>query len=49
LPVVLYGCEAWSLTLEGEHRLKVPEKEKEVLRRISRLKGDEIIGVEKNA
>jgi hypothetical protein len=21
LPVVLYGCETWSLTLRGEHRL----------------------------
>ena len=23
LPVVLYGCEAWSLTLREEHRLRV--------------------------
>jgi len=23
LPVVLYGCETWSLTLSEEHRLKV--------------------------
>jgi hypothetical protein len=23
LPVVLYGCETWSLTLRGEHRLRV--------------------------
>jgi hypothetical protein len=23
LPVVLYGCETWSLTLREEHRLKV--------------------------
>jgi hypothetical protein len=23
LPVVLYGCETWSLTLEEEHRLRV--------------------------
>jgi hypothetical protein len=22
LPVVLYGCETWSLTLEEEHRLR---------------------------
>ena len=22
-PVVLYGCETWSLTLRGEHRLRV--------------------------
>jgi len=25
LPVVLYGCEAWSLTLREEHRLQVFE------------------------
>jgi hypothetical protein len=25
LPVVLYGCETWSLTLEEEHRLRVSE------------------------
>jgi hypothetical protein len=32
LPVVLYGCETWSLTLREEHRLRVFEKR--VLRRI---------------
>jgi hypothetical protein len=32
LPVVLYGCETWSLTLREEYRLKVFEKR--VLRRI---------------
>jgi hypothetical protein len=32
LPVVLYGCETWSLTLREEHRLKVFENR--VLRRI---------------
>jgi hypothetical protein len=32
LPVVLYGCETWSLTLREEHRLRVVEKR--VLRRI---------------
>jgi hypothetical protein len=26
LLVVLYGCETWSLTLRGEHRLRVFEK-----------------------
>ena len=26
LPVVLYGCETWSLTLREEHRLRVFEK-----------------------
>jgi hypothetical protein len=25
LPVVLYGCETWSLTSEEEHRLRVFE------------------------
>jgi len=23
LPVVLYGCEAWSLTMREEHKLRV--------------------------
>jgi hypothetical protein len=32
LPVVLYGCETWSLTLKGECRLRVFENR--VLRRI---------------
>jgi hypothetical protein len=32
LPVVLYGCEAWSLTLREEHKLRVFENR--VLRRI---------------
>jgi hypothetical protein len=31
LPVVLYGCETWSLTLREEHRLRVFENR--VLRR----------------
>ena len=26
LPVVLYGCETWSLTLREEHRLRVFEE-----------------------
>jgi hypothetical protein len=26
LPVVLYGCESWSLTLREKHRLRVFEK-----------------------
>jgi hypothetical protein len=33
LPVVLYGCETWSLTLREEHRLRVFENR--VLRNIS--------------
>ena len=32
LPVVLYGCETWSLTLRKEHRLRVFENR--MLRRI---------------
>jgi hypothetical protein len=32
LPMVLYGCETWSLTLREEHRLRVFENR--VLRRI---------------
>jgi hypothetical protein len=33
LPVILYGCETWSLTLKEEHNLKMCENR--VLRRIS--------------
>jgi len=39
LPVVLYGCETWSLTLEEEHRLRVFENR--VLRRIFGPKREE--------
>jgi hypothetical protein len=39
LPVVLYGCEAWSLTLTEECRLRVFENR--ILSRISGLKRDE--------
>jgi hypothetical protein len=42
LPVVLYGCETWSLTLREEHRLSVFVNR--VLRRIFRLKRDEVMG-----
>jgi hypothetical protein len=42
LPVVLYVCETWSLTLREEHRLRVFEHR--VLRRIFRLKKDEVTG-----
>jgi hypothetical protein len=42
LPVVLYGCEAWSLTLREDRRLKVFEKR--VLRRVFGPKRDEVIG-----
>jgi hypothetical protein len=37
LPVVLYGCETWSLTLREEHRLRVFENR--ILRRILGLRG----------
>jgi hypothetical protein len=43
LPVVLYGCESWSLTLREEHRLRVFENR--VLRRIFGPKRDEETGV----
>ena len=42
LPVVLYGCEIWSLTLREEHRLRVSEKR--VLRRVFGPKRDELTG-----
>jgi hypothetical protein len=42
LPVVLYGCETWSLTLREEHRLRAFENR--VLRRISGSKRDEVTG-----
>jgi hypothetical protein len=42
LPVVLYGCESWSLTLREESRLRVFENK--VLRRIFGPKRDEVTG-----
>jgi hypothetical protein len=42
LPVVLYGCETWSLTLREEHRQRVFENK--VLRRIFGQKMDEVTG-----
>jgi hypothetical protein len=42
LPVVLHGCETWSLTLRKEHRLRVLENR--VLRRIFGPKRDEVTG-----
>jgi hypothetical protein len=42
LPLVLYGCETWSLTLREEHRLR--EFENRVLRRIFGPKRDEGTG-----
>ncbi|KAJ4433527.1 hypothetical protein ANN_15836, partial [Periplaneta americana] len=40
LPVVLYGCETWTLTLREEHRLRVFENK--VLRKIFRAMRDAI-------
>ena len=42
LPVILYGCESWSLTLREERRLRVFENG--VLRRIFGPKRDEVTG-----
>jgi hypothetical protein len=42
LPVVLYGCEAWSLMLREEHRLRVFKNR--VLRIIFGAKRDEVTG-----
>jgi hypothetical protein len=42
LPVVLYRCETWSLTLREEHRLRVFENR--VLRRIFGPMRDEVTG-----
>ncbi|KAJ4446097.1 hypothetical protein ANN_12789 [Periplaneta americana] len=42
LPVVLYGCETWTLTLREEHRLRVFENK--VLRKIFGTKRDEVTG-----
>jgi hypothetical protein len=42
LPVVLYGCETWSLTASEGHRLRVYENR--MLRRTSGPKRDVIVG-----
>jgi len=42
LPVVLYGCDTWSLTLKEERRLRVFENR--VLRRVFGPKRDEVTG-----
>ena len=42
LPVELYGCETWSLTLREERRWRVFENR--VLSRIFGLRRDEVIG-----
>jgi hypothetical protein len=42
LPMVLYGCETWSLTLREEHRLRMFKNR--VLRRIFGPKRAEVTG-----
>jgi len=42
LPIVLYGCETWSVTLREERRLRVFENR--VLSRIFEDRRDEITG-----
>jgi hypothetical protein len=42
LPVVLYGCDTWSLMLREEHRLRVFENS--FLRNIFGRKRDEVTG-----
>jgi hypothetical protein len=42
LPVILYGCETWSLTLREEHRLRVFENK--MLRKIFGPKRVEMMG-----
>ena len=42
LPVVLYGCETWSLTLREERKLRVFENR--VLRKIFGPRRDEVTG-----
>ena len=46
LPVVLYGCETWSLILREERMLRVFENR--VLRRIFWPKRDEVTGERRN-
>jgi hypothetical protein len=45
-PVVLYGCETWSLILRDERRVRVFENR--VLRRIFGPRRDEITGCGEN-
>ena len=42
LPLVLYGCETWSLTLREERKMRVFENT--VLRRIFGPRRDEVTG-----
>jgi hypothetical protein len=45
LPVVLYGCETWSVTLRQVHRLRLFENR--VLRKIFGPKRDDVMGERK--
>jgi hypothetical protein len=42
LPVVLYGCQTWTLTLREEHILRVFENR--VVRKLFGQKRDEVVG-----
>ena len=42
MPIVLYGCETWSLTLREERKLRLFQNM--VLRRIFGPRRDEVIG-----
>jgi hypothetical protein len=42
LPVVLYLCETWSLTLKEEHKMRMFQNR--VLRRIFVPRNDEVMG-----
>ena len=42
MPVALFGCENWSLTLKKEHRLR--EYESMVLRRVCGAKREDVKG-----
>jgi hypothetical protein len=42
LPVTLYGCETWPLTLREEHKLRVLENR--VLKRIFGPKREDVVG-----
>ena len=42
LPVVLFGCSTWSITMRDEHRLR--ECENRVLRKIFGPQRDEVTG-----
>jgi len=47
LPVVLYGCDTWSLTMGEEYTLRMFKNR--VLRKIFWPKWDEVTGTQKTA